>query len=136
MKKAVKWIFLTGIMLISVSVYAQQTVVENSNIAINQDGTIITDGQKRVLTHDNELVRRVNEENLLLKQVIRKIDAPLTGVEEVIRREKMRMLIERVNRNIQKIDEIRKDQEQQLKIQREQQQIMQQHEQYKKLPKM
>jgi len=77
-------------------------------------------------------VSQINEENMLLKRVVREIETPMTGVEEVIRQEKLRMLLHRINGNIDKIEKIRKDQQRQLDIQRQQQQIIQQH---KNLPK-
>jgi len=77
-------------------------------------------------------MRRMNEENVLLRKVIKEIDTPLTGVEEIIRQEKMRMIFDRVNRNLDHIEKMRKEQEHQQDIIRQQQAIINQQ---RNLPK-
>lgn len=86
---------------------------------------------EEVLRKVNSNIKQIHEDNILLKKVIKQINTPLSGVEEIIRQEKMRMLITRLNRNIQRIEELRKEQEAQMKMVEDQRRII---DQQKNLP--
>jgi len=56
-------------------------------------------------------IKNINQNNIRLRNVMQEINTPLTGVEEVIRREKMRLLRERIDTNISRVQQIRNEQQ-------------------------
>ena len=117
-------------------VYAAQS--KGASSSDSKEPTVVPDGKAPEDTAQDRLkeadtsISRINEENVLLRKVIKEIDAPLTGVEEVIRQEKMRMIFDRVNRNLDLIEKMRKEQEHQQDIIKQQQAIINQQ---RNLPK-
>jgi len=69
-----------------------------------------------VAVPSRKVIKRKQEEIILLKKLMREIDEPKEGVDELIRQEKMRLLIEKVNNSLDVIETARKDQEKQLQI--------------------
>ncbi len=98
---------------------------------VNKGDAPLDEAQNRLKEADSS-IKRMNEENILLRKVIKEIDTPLTGVEEIIRQEKMRMIFNRVNKNLNLIDKMRKEQERQYSIIKQQQAVL---DQQRNLPK-
>lgn len=97
-----------------------------SSLNIVSSETLISENTSDSLQKVSTSIKKIHEDNALLKKVIDELDTPLTGVEEIIRQEKIRMLISRLNRNIEQIEELRKEQERQIKLVNQQKQISQQ----------
>ena len=137
--RAVLYIFVVMVcFLLNDHLIAQEEISDNIPASDNIETTIINEGkapiddaQERLKEADSS-IRRMNEENVLLRKVIEEIDTPLTGVEEIIRQEKMRMIFNRVNRNLERIEKMRKEQEHQQNIIKQQQAILNQQ---RNLPK-
>jgi len=121
------WGFVISILLGGAQVMAQeQSAKQAENPAIMPDGQLPPDRAHQLLLESKSDIKRVQEETMLLKKVVEEIDTPMTGVEEVIRQEKMRMLLERINNNIALVETMRKEQDRNLDVQRQQRLIQQQ----------
>ena len=71
---------------------------------------------KRYDEYSPSSIKRKKEELILLKRLIRENKDPQEGVDELLRQEKMRLLIEKVNKNLAIIDRARQEQEKQMEI--------------------
>lgn len=122
-----------------------QEVVRDASVQIDeaamdsQEGVIrstITADAKAIdpeSTPESKLViQRKREEILLLKKLIRELQEPQVGVDELIRQEKMRLLVEKVNRNLGIIEKTRQEQSKQMQIIEDQRTILNQQ---RNLPK-
>lgn len=110
------------------TLYAR-TLEEAKEIA-EETRPVPPDAEERRKMHDD--IRRLSEENLMLQKIKDEIKTPVTGVEEVLRQEKIKLLNERINDNVSKADAIRKDQMKQTEMIQQQQKILNQH---RNLPK-
>jgi len=87
-----------------------KTVIINNKIVAPEKATTVAEASSGIL------IQRKQDELVLLKKLIREIEEPQDGVDEFIRQEKMRLLIEKVNRNLDIIESARKEQEKQMEI--------------------
>jgi hypothetical protein len=147
MKTWLQVAMMSGCLFLSVPFLCAQDALNEANTQI-EAGTARSDSSddiaKKTITAGAEtierettpeaklVIQRKQEEILLLKKLMREIEEPQIGVDELIRQEKMRLLVEKVNRNLGIIEKNRQEQSKQMQIIDEQRTILNQQ---RNLPK-
>lgn len=113
----------------------QSALSPNQEVEVMNSETVLIssrDGAETSGAPSKIVIKRKQDEIVLLNKLIREIEDPKEGIDELIRQEKMRLLIDKVNRNLDIIESARKEHDKQIEIVESQKSVLNQQ---RNLPK-